>query len=88
MIIRRSHRLGIEEARSRADRIAGNLSQQYSLTSTWQGDYLVVKGTGVNGHLIVAEESIELQVKLGLALKIMEGPIRSAIENTIDEHLA
>ena len=88
MIIRRSHQLGIEEARSRADRIAGNLVQQYSLTSAWQGDYLVVKGNGVNGHLIVAEESIELQVKLGLALKLMEGPIRSAIENTIDEHLA
>jgi len=47
-----------------------------------------VRGAGVNGHLAVAEESIELVVKLGLALKLMEGPIRSAIESTIDEHLA
>ena len=88
MKIRRSHQLGIKEARSRANQIAGHLERQYSLTSTWHGDYLVVNGNGVNGQLVVAEESIELEVKLGFALKLMEGPIRSAIENTIDEHLA
>jgi len=88
MRIRRNHQLGIEEAKSRADRIAGQLERQYSLTSRWQGDFLMVRGNGVNGHLAVAEESIELVVKLGLALKLMEAPIRSAIESTIDEHLS
>lgn len=88
MRIRRNHQLGIDEAKSRANRIAGHLERQYSLTSRWQGDYLMVRGNGVNGHLAVAEESIELVVKLGLALKLMEGPIRSAIESTIDEHLS
>lgn len=87
MIIRRRHQLGIEEARSRATQIAGHLERQYSLTSTWQGDNLVVRGNGVNGQLAVAEESIELEVTLGFALKLMEAPIRSAIENTMDEHL-
>lgn len=88
MRIRRNHQLGIDEAKSRANRIAGHLERQYSLTSKWVGDRLMVRGNGVNGHLAVAEESIELVVKLGLALKLMEGPIRSAIESTIDEHLA
>ncbi len=87
MNIRRSHQLGIEEARSRADEIAEHLGRQFSLTSRWQGDRLLVSGNGVNGQLIVAEESVELQVRLGFALKLMEGPIRSAIESTIDEHL-
>jgi putative polyhydroxyalkanoate system protein len=85
--IRRTHQLGIEEARSRADEIARHLGRQYSLTSRWQGNYLIVSGNGVNGQLVVAEESIELQVRLGFALKLMEGPIRSAIESTMDEHL-
>jgi putative polyhydroxyalkanoate system protein len=87
MNIRRSHQLGIEEARSRASEIAEHLDRQFSLTSRWQGDRLLVRGNGVNGHLVVAEESIELVVRLGFALKLMEGPIRSAIESTIDEHL-
>ena len=87
MRIRRNHQLGIAEAKSRANEIAAHLEQQFSLTSRWVGDRLMVRGNGVDGHLSVAEESIELVVRLGFALKLMEGPIRRAIESTIDEHL-
>jgi len=88
MRFRRSHKLGLEEARHRADHIAGDLTKQYSLTSTWQGEYLLISGNGVNGHLHVAEDSIEIEIRLGFALKLMEGPIRSVIEREIDQHLA
>ncbi len=87
MRFRRSHQLGLEEAKHRADQIAEDLTQQFSLTSTWQGDYLLISGSGVNGHLHVAEDSIEIEIKLGFALMLMEGPIRSVIERDIDQHL-
>ncbi|MDH3274910.1 MAG: polyhydroxyalkanoic acid system family protein [Gammaproteobacteria bacterium] len=88
MRIRRNHQLGIEEAKNRASHIAGHLEQQFSLTSNWVGDRLMVRGNGVDGHLAVAEESIEVVVRLGFALKLMEIPIRRAIESTMDEHLS
>jgi len=88
MKIRRSHNLGREEARVRADRIASDLQQQFSLRSNWQGDALHVKGNGVKGLLRVDDSHLELDVRLNFALKLMEGPIRSAIEKTIDEELA
>ncbi len=88
MRIRRSHNLGMEEARNRADRIAADLQQQFSLRSNWKGDALHVRGNGVIGQLKVDEQNIELNVRLGLALKLMEGPIRSAIEKMVDEELA
>ena len=87
MRIRRSHNLGLEEARNRADLIAADLQQQFSLRSKWHGDALQVRGNGVTGELKVDEQSIELNVRLGFALKLMEGPIRSAIEKTIDDEL-
>ncbi|MBU2677238.1 MAG: polyhydroxyalkanoic acid system family protein [Gammaproteobacteria bacterium] len=87
MKIQRRHSLGLEEARRRADEIAEHLGRQFTLTSHWQGDQLLVSGNGVNGYLEVTGDSVELEVRLGLALKLMERPIRSAIENTIDEHL-
>ena len=88
MRIRRSHNLGIEEARKRADRIADDLKEQFSVTKQWPGDSLLVKGHGVSGHLDVDDTHFELNVSLGFALKLMEGPIRSVIEKTIDEELA
>ena len=51
MKIRRHHKLGLDEARNRADRIAAYLAKQYSLTSTWEGDHLNVRGNGVQGRL-------------------------------------
>jgi putative polyhydroxyalkanoate system protein len=88
MNIRRNHSLGIEEARNRADRVAADLQQQFSLRSKWQGDALHVKGNGVSGELRVDDTHFVLDVRLGFALKLMEGPIRSAIERMIDEELA
>jgi putative polyhydroxyalkanoate system protein len=88
MKIRRRHNLGIEEARLRADRIAGDLQEQFSMRSNWQGDSLHVQGNGVQGQLYVDAENLELDIKLGFALKLMEAPIRAAIEAAIDEELA
>ncbi len=88
MRIRRSHNLGLEEARNRADLIAADLQEQFSMRANWQGDALHVSGNGVTGQLKVDEHNIELDVRLGFALKLMEGPIRAAIEKTIDAELA
>lgn len=88
MRIRRSHNLGLREARKRADRIAADLQEEFSLRSRWQGDAMHVEGSGVSGQLRVEDHAIELDVKLGFALKLMEGPIRSAIERMIDQELA
>lgn len=88
MKIRRNHNLGLEEARKRADRIAADLREEFSFRSRWEGDSMHVEGSGVAGELHVDEHVIELDVRLGFALKLMEGPIRSAIERMIDQELA
>jgi putative polyhydroxyalkanoate system protein len=88
MKIRRSHSLGLEEARKRADRIAADLEEQFSLRTDWRGDALHVQGNGVHGQLQVDERHVEIHITLGLALKLMEAPIRSFIEKTIDDELA
>ena len=87
MRIRRSHDLGIDEARRRAEQVAGELNQRFALSSEWRGNELLVKGNGVKGQLAVEETSIERYIKLGFALAIMEGPIRSAIEEALDKQL-
>jgi putative polyhydroxyalkanoate system protein len=88
MKIRRTHSLGLEEARKRADRIAADLTDQFSLRTAWQGDQLHVEGNGVRGQLQVDDRHVEINITLGLALKLMEAPIRSVIEKAIDDELA
>jgi putative polyhydroxyalkanoate system protein len=85
--ITKNHSLGIAEARNRVDGIADSLSSKYGLSSAWDGDALKFNGKGVDGQIAVADQSIDVDVKLGFALTMMESTIRRSIETAIDKHL-
>ena len=85
--IRREHDLGVEEAKRRVDMVADDIGGKFNLTSRWEGDYLRVRGTGVNGRVVVAESSVEVHVETGLAMMMFRETIRSAIENSIDDYI-
>jgi putative polyhydroxyalkanoate system protein len=86
--IKREHALGADEARRRVDEIAADIGGRLRLQSQWDGDKLLVSGSGVNGQIVVSANAVEVQVDLGFALTLMEGSIRSAIEDALDKHLA
>jgi putative polyhydroxyalkanoate system protein len=75
------------EARTRIDKVADALSNKYGLRSAWEGDALKFGGSGVNGHIAVADQSIDVDVRLGLMLSMMESTIRTSIEEALDKHL-
>ncbi|MBT8086104.1 MAG: polyhydroxyalkanoic acid system protein [Woeseia sp.] len=88
MRISRTHALGKDEAKRRVDKLADALGSQLGVNGQWCDDQLDVSGSGVNGHIIVADDTIDVDVQLGFALMLMEGTIRSAIEDAMDKHLA
>ncbi|MDH3533494.1 MAG: polyhydroxyalkanoic acid system family protein [Gammaproteobacteria bacterium] len=87
MFIRRDHRLGTEEAKRRVDKVAADLGSRFNLTSRWEGDNLRFTGSGTNGHIAVTDDSVEIRLRLGLTLMMLEGPIKLAIESSIDEYI-
>jgi len=86
--IKRNHNLGRAEARKRVDKIADSLSSKYGLSLSWEGDALKFSGSGVNGRIDVSDQSIDVDVTLGFALMMLEGAIRTSIEDAMDTHLA
>jgi len=88
MRIRREHDMSREEARSLVEEIADRLNQNLRLQREWDGYDLRVRGSGVNGKISVAIDFIEVDVKLGFALMMLEPTIRREIESTMDEHLS
>jgi putative polyhydroxyalkanoate system protein len=87
MRIQREHGLGKDEARRRVSGIADELCSKYGLNATWIGDELKIDGSGINGCITVAEQSVDVDVKLGLALSMMSSVIRTSIEDALDKHL-
>ena len=87
MRLERNHDLGIDEAKQRVDRMRSGIEAQYGLSGMWIGDILKVTGTGVTGQISVYEQHVLVEVRLGFAMLLLEGPIKSHISAAMDEHL-
>lgn len=87
MHIRRGHALGADEVRRRVDRLATDIGRRFDLRSEWRGGDLEFSGSGVSGRIAVSDDAVDVDVRLGIALRLMEGTIRQAIENAMDRHL-
>ena len=86
--VEREHTLGKELARAKAEQLARKLEDKYGVESSWAGDTLKLKRAGVNGTVLVAEDSLRIDVKLGLLMSAMSGTIKSEIEKALDKALA
>ena len=87
MRISKGHDLGVDEAKRRVDTISGELNEKFGLASSWDGDDMHLKGNHLSGRIAVAEQSIEIHLRLGLSLIMFERRIRAGIEEAIAHHL-
>ncbi|RON10780.1 polyhydroxyalkanoic acid system protein [Pseudomonas brassicacearum] len=85
--VERTHGLGKEAAREKADKLAEKLAVQYGLEPQWSGDTLNLKRSGVKGAVYVGDTSIRIDVELGLLMSAMSGTIKSEIERALDKAL-
>lgn len=86
--VERKHSLGREAARQKAQALVDKLSREYDLKAEWKGDRVEVKRSGANGSVEIGDDSIRVELKLGMMLSMMGGTIKSEIERALDKALA
>jgi len=86
--VAREHHLGLDAARAEVERIAARVRDEYGAEYEWDGDVLHFKRTGISGEIAVAEDSMDLRIKLGLLLTPMKPQIEERLTRKIDEALA
>jgi putative polyhydroxyalkanoate system protein len=82
--VRRVHNLGLQAARSAAERLAEDLAKKFDLRGAWQGNVLNFQRPGVTGSLTIDEKALHLTVSLGFLLKAMKGSIERAVTSELD----
>ncbi|MGE8388462.1 MAG: polyhydroxyalkanoic acid system family protein [Pseudomonas sp.] len=86
--VERKHSLGREAARAKAEALVDKLSREYDLKATWNGDRVDVARSGANGTVHIGDDSIRVELKLGMMLSMMSGTIKGEIERALDKALA
>ena len=82
--MRKSHRLGKEQARSAAEAIARELQEKLELAYHWQGDDLCFKRSGAQGKICISDHDVSFELSLGLLLR----PLKSTIEREVQHYFA
>lgn len=82
--IRKTFTMPIAKARKAAQTVADDLAREYKIAYQWEGDVLTFQKTGLKGQLRLAPKKIEIDVTLGLVMRIFKDPMRTEIEKNID----
>lgn len=87
IIVERTHSLGRDAARRKAEQLAANLATDFGVRCQWQGDVLEVRRSGADGRIEVEENRVRVQLNLGLLLSAMGSNIQGQIERALDKAL-
>ena len=69
------------------EEIAKELKKKLNADYAWKGNALQFKRSGASGSIELSDESIELNIKLGMLLSPLKGKIEDTIRRDIDSKL-
>lgn len=85
--ITRPHALGLDAARQAVEKVGQDLAATYGIKQAWQGNALKVARSGLDGQLLVSDNDVRIDLKLGLLLSVMKETIEKAIHAELDKRL-
>lgn len=87
--ITKKHSLGMDGARERLNKMAEELSSKYGIKSSWSGNVATLSGTGLKkGVVELKEDSVSVEITLGLLAKAMKGTIDEQVNKAFDKALS
>ena len=86
IVVRRTHALGLAEAKRLAETVAKQLRKDYGGSFTWHGDDLHFERTGASGSLAVSKNDFQVRVELAFLLSALRSRIEQEIVTFCDAH--
>ena len=83
--ISRPHSLSIAAAKKAVDRVAAHIAEKFEVDSAWQGNTLVFRRSGVDGHIQVEAKKVRVTVELGFLLLAIRGTVEREIRRYLEE---
>jgi putative polyhydroxyalkanoate system protein len=86
--IKRTHDLGLDDARTEVEKIAQSLKSEIQADYFWNGNKLQFKRSGASGTIDVGADYINMDIKLGMAFSMLKEKIEKSINHKLDAALS
>lgn len=84
----KEHSKSVEEINQLVDRLEKELCKDLHLSSSRKGNQVLFNRSGVDGSLTMADQRIDIDIKLGMMNSLLAPQIESALRRKLDEYLA
>lgn len=88
IVIYRKHGKTLAKARKSAEHMAAELSEEFDLNCSWQGNVLTFKRMGISGRLELDELEVGVIVSLNFLLAALKPTIEREVHKFFDENFA
>ena len=86
--IERQFTQNADDIRQTARRLADRLCSEHPVTAHWQDEQVcILSGMGVDGRVIIGDNTLTIEVKLGLLTRMFEDRMKKEINSYLDKHL-
>jgi putative polyhydroxyalkanoate system protein len=75
--VTQAHTMPMAQAKIAAQKVADGFAEKFDITSTWKGDVLHFKRSGVDGTLKLGAKDAKIDIKLGFMLGLLSGRIET-----------
>jgi putative polyhydroxyalkanoate system protein len=91
--IKRTHNLGLEVAKQKAEVLANGMKDKLGIEWRWDGDNIKFTAPsgmakGANGEVSCRADSIRVQIDLPFLLRAVKGTVESKVNEKLDQALA
>jgi len=83
--IRHSHSLSRTKAREAVDEVAVKLAERFGIEYGWDGDVLNFSRPGVDGHIELEKDALNVRAKLGFFAAMFKDPIETEIRRVLED---
>jgi putative polyhydroxyalkanoate system protein len=84
--VRRSHGLGLEGAKKRAEQAATDLAAKYGAKIEWKGNDLLFSRGPIKGKFSVSASEVEFYANLGLLGAVLKGKVESRAKDILERY--
>ena len=77
-----------EDIREAAQGLAGSLERKHGMCSSWHGDSVNIKGAGVDGKLSFHDGLVDVSVRTGMLMSVLQPVLKAEVQRYLDEHIS
>lgn len=86
--ITRHHTMDREHVRNMTEELGEKLKSKFGGDYRWEGDMVHYKYSGVDAKVSFDEDTLQVDVKLGLLMAALKGMIESEVNKYLDQHVS